>query len=415
MQLTVTLPKPHEKQAAIKDHPAKRHVICAGRRGGKTTLAALVACERMLQGRRVLLASPTQWQADAFWEKCREWLSELITAGIVRKNESTRVMEMSNGGRIRAKTAWNADTLRGDHADFLVLDEFAQMSPDAWDMVGAPMLLDNDGDAWFISTPLRRNHFYKMYQKAIQDTSGRWASWHFTSYDNPHLSTDALAELKQDMGEEAIRQEILAEFLESDGQVFRNIPACIKAPLDVKPNKDSKDRIVGGLDWGKHRDFSVLSVFNATTKTELFMDRFNKIDYIFQRDRILADCVTWGVTDLWVEINSIGEPNFEMLVREAPKGLRLFAFETTPSSKPPLIESLALAFERTEAQWLNLPIATSELESYERKVSQITGRSQYSAPEGLHDDTVMARAIVWHGTLQGPSVARVYTDNPFFT
>ena len=68
----------------------------------------------------------------------------------------------------------------------------------------------------------------------------------------------------------------------------------------------------------------------------------------------------------------------------------------TASSKPPLIESLALAFEREEVKWLADDVATLELEAYERKVSATTGRSAYSAPEGLHDDTVMARALANH-------------------
>ncbi|NIV32808.1 MAG: terminase, partial [Anaerolineae bacterium] len=56
-------------------------------------------------------------------------------------------------GRIRTKTAWDADSLRGDYADLLILDEYATMDPSAWELVGAPMLLDNDGDAVFIGTP----------------------------------------------------------------------------------------------------------------------------------------------------------------------------------------------------------------------------------------------------------------------
>ena len=87
----------------------------------------------------------------------------------------------------------------------------------------------------------------------------------------------------------------------------------------------------------------------------------------------------------------MGEPIFEQLARE---GLNVVAFQTTPGSKPPLIENLALAFEREEWQFQNDPIWTAELEAYERKVSATTGRSSYSAPEGGHDDTVMARALM---------------------
>ena len=69
-------------------------------------------------------------------------------------------------------------------------------------------------------------------------------------------------------------------------------------------------------------------------------------------------------------------------------------FTTTATTKPPLIENLALALERVEWQFIPDPVATGELEAYERKVSPVTGRSQYSAPSGMHDDTVIARALM---------------------
>jgi hypothetical protein len=122
------------------------------------------------------------------------------------------------------------------------------------------------------------------------------------------------------------------------------------------------------------------------------LDRFNQIDYAFQRGRLAALASRWGVSYILAEQNAMGAPVVEQLQRD---GLPVRGFETTASSKPPLIESLALAFERTEAQWLPDPVARLELEAYERKVNQLTGRSAYSAPEGLHDDTVMARALAW--------------------
>jgi hypothetical protein len=92
-------------------------------------------------------------------------------------------------------------------------------------------------------------------------------------------------------------------------------------------------------------------------------------------------------------------------------GVTIDGYVFTASSKPPLIESLALAFEREECQWLDDQVATSELESYERKVSQI-GRSSYSAPEGCHDDTVIARALAWQAA-QPPAKLSV-SVNPFY-
>ena len=388
----VWLPDPHPKQAAIMDSSAKRVVINAARRAGKTTIASMVAVEKMFDGKRVLLASTTQDQADASWEKCKEWLQPVIEAGVVEKNEQRRSLTSWHGGRIRVKTASDADTLRGDHADFLVLDECALLAPDAWDKVGAPMLLDNDGDAWFISTPRRRNWFHDLYQKAVADTSGRWQAWHFTSYDNPHLSKAALDEITSDLTDEAYRQEILAEFLEGEGAVFRNIIANLTAPMNAQPADHAGHRIVMGVDWAQKNDFTCLSVVCNECRLEVALDRFNKIDWAFQRARLDALAKRWNVAHIEAEENSIGSPNIEALQRE---GLPVVPFTTTAASKPPLIQSLALAFERSECKWLDVPAATAELHAFESKVAVNTQRISYAAPEGLHDDTVVARALAW--------------------
>lgn len=221
--LTVRLPKPHAKQRAFLRSPAKRRVVKAGRRGGKTVGVSILAVESFLASKRVLYAAPTQDQVDRFWESCKNALSEGIDAGVFYKNETRHVIELpGTEQRIRAKTAWNADTLRGDYADVLILDEYQLMNEDAWEVVGAPMLLDNNGDAIFVYTPpsfrtagvskaRNKKHATLMFERAKGDTSGRWAAFHFTSHDNPHISEEALDELASDMTALSFRQEILAE------------------------------------------------------------------------------------------------------------------------------------------------------------------------------------------------------------
>jgi hypothetical protein len=396
-ELAIHLPKPHAKQMLFRASKAKRKVIVAGRRGGKTTGAAMIAVEAFLKGKRVLEAAPTADQTSAFWDACKRALVAPIAAGIVRKNETERVLESDMFGRIRTKTAWDSNTLRGDYADVLILDEYSLMSPTAWDEVGAPMLLDNDGDAIFIFTPKRHNHAYTMYNKAKAATNGRMGAWHFTSFDNPHLSQAALAEITADMTDAAYRQEIMAEFLESEGIVFRNIAACMNAPLAIG-DTHKKHRLVAGIDWAKQADFSTVSVGCVDCRVEVLRDRFNKIDYTFQRERIKALIAPHDVTAVLPERNSVGDPSIEMLIRD---GLPIMngpdnkpGFQTTAITKSQLIENLVLAFDKTEWQFQSDSIWTTELEAYEAKVSSLTGRSQYSAPDGMNDDTVIARALM---------------------
>ena len=96
------------------------------------------------------------------------------------------------------------------------------MNEDTWEVVGAPMLLDNDGDAVFIYTPPSLHsvgtskaqdprHAAKMFKKAQMDESGRWEAFHFTSQENPYISEGALSEISQDMTRIAYQQEILAQ------------------------------------------------------------------------------------------------------------------------------------------------------------------------------------------------------------
>ena len=67
MTATVTIPSPHAKQREFIDSPAKRKVVRAGRRGGKTVGMAIISIEKFLQGYRVLYAAPTQDQIDRFF------------------------------------------------------------------------------------------------------------------------------------------------------------------------------------------------------------------------------------------------------------------------------------------------------------------------------------------------------------
>ena len=70
-----------------------------------------------------------------------------------------------------------------------------------------------------------------------------------------------------------------------------------------------------------------------------------------------------------------------------------------------------LAFDRdNEITVLDDPILKGELMAYERKVSPTTGRSQYSAPEGLHDDCVMAIALGWYGVQHSAPLIPIILD-----
>lgn len=269
----VVLRRPHQTQLAIKKSSAKRKIIRAGRRGGKTVVAATICVEKFLEGLRPLYAAPTSDQLETFWFEVKKALQEPIDAGIFKKNETDHTIERpGTKQRIKGKTAWNSDTLRGDYSDFLVLDEFQLMDEDSWGVVGAPMLLDNNGDALFIYTPPSLSsrsvtkakdpqHAAKMFKKAQQDISGRWEAFHFTSFDNPYISKNALKDITEDMTNLAYRQEILAEDIDEapgalwsrklidDGRIMAP-PAMARIVVGVDPTGSTSNEtgiVVAGI------------------------------------------------------------------------------------------------------------------------------------------------------------------------
>jgi len=179
----------------------------------------------MTKPKRSLYAAPTAEQVGKFWFEVVNMLMPGIDAGIFKKDETEHIIEIPRTEvRLKAKTAWNAATMRGDWAELVTLEEYQLWNEDAWQDVVQPMLIDTNGTALFIFTPpsLKSEgiskakdprHATKLFNKALLDKTGRWATFHFTSYDNPYLSQDALRELTTsgDMSADSYRREILAE------------------------------------------------------------------------------------------------------------------------------------------------------------------------------------------------------------
>ena len=182
--------------------------------------------------------------------------------------------------------------------------------------------------------------------------------------------------------------EYMAQFISRSGTVFRNIRDAVAIP-HAKPLPGH--RYVAGIDWGRDNDYTAIAVIDATTKQMVALDRFNQIGWSLQRFRLLALVERWQPQVIWAETNSIGEPNIEALIQE---GLPIRGFRTTAQSKPPLIESLALALERGSLKLLDDPTLLTELAIY-RQQRLPSGAFRYGAPPGAHDDTVIATALAW--------------------
>ena len=375
-------------QQAIADDPAKIKVLAMGRRWGKTVLGGNLSLEPASHGQRVAWVVPTYKNGRALWRWTENVTAQARKLKLCTTNRSERTIEFINGGFLGIYSADSEDSIRSEAFHRVIVDEAARIPESAWTDAIYPTLADYNGDALLISSPNRKNWFYYEWLKGKSGIEG-YAAFTAPSSANPNPNIQRAAELAKDrVSEDTYRQEWLAEFLENGGEVFRKVRDAI-APLPAEPYAGD---FVAGVDWAMQTDYTVITVMDRATRKVVDIDRFNRVDWALQRQRVVAMRDKWKPRYICCEINSIGSPNFEALQRE---GLPVYAFETTASSKPPLIESLVLAFERGEIGIPDNAILIGELEAYERKVSPTTGRSAYSAPDGMHDDCVMSLALAW--------------------
>ena len=207
-------------QQEVFSDPTRFKIVAAGRRTGKSRLAAWLLIINALQTERghVYYVAPTQGQArDIMWTTLLELANPVIKSSHINNLQITLI----NGCTISLKGADRPETMRGVSLKFLVMDEYADMKPSVWEQILRPALADQKGDAMFIGTPMGRNHFYELYRYAELEDDDSYKAWHFTSYDNPLLDPNEIDTAKKSMSSYAFRQEFLASFEASGSEIFK--------------------------------------------------------------------------------------------------------------------------------------------------------------------------------------------------
>ena len=186
-------------------------VLVAARRFGKTFLALIELIRAAWgPGRLAWYVAPTYRQAKRVAWKTLKNLTRPYWAS--KPNETDLSIELTAGGIIALRGADNYDSLRGNGLDFVVLDEYASMSPEAWTEVLRPSLADKQGRALFIGTPRGLNHFYDLFQLAKGEDADAWAAFQFTTAEGGNVPLEELELAAHELDERTYRQEFHASF-----------------------------------------------------------------------------------------------------------------------------------------------------------------------------------------------------------
>lgn len=233
-------------QSDIFTCPDRFRVVVAGRRFGKTFLSTAELLNRALAkpNQNVWYLSPTyKASKDVCWDML---ISQIPHEYIFKTNETALKIDFMNGSSISLKGAEKPDNLRGRAIDFVVLDEFADMKPEAWYEVIRPSLSGRhqQGSALFIGTPKGRNHFYDLYGKGVDNDEG-WKSYQYTTIEGGNVPPDEIASARADLDERTFQQEYEAQFLNFSGVIYYSF----KREESVRRHTDDRHVIHVGMDF----------------------------------------------------------------------------------------------------------------------------------------------------------------------
>lgn len=175
--------------------------------------------------RNVFYIAPTQKQARSIiWEALK---TRLGTIGEANESRLEMKVPTTDGGYSTIFIAgWeNRENFRGMKAHHITFDELDTMKDFfvGWQEIFRPALIDTAGTADFIGTPKKENPNLRRLEKEFAEKGDDFASFKFTTSDNPHIPPDEIGKAKRDMDQDTYRQEILAEYVDNAGALFRYV------------------------------------------------------------------------------------------------------------------------------------------------------------------------------------------------
>jgi len=382
----VVLHRLHPGQQAIVAHPARFKVVMCGRRFGKTAMGIRLACDTAIAGKKVGWFSPTHKYALEVWRELLSRLGPIIAV----KSEQDKRIELVSGGVIEIWTFDTDDPARGRKYHRVIVDEAGLVSEleRVWQAAIRLTLVDYSGDALFLGTPKGRQHGFVVLFAKGQGGHPDWHSFRTSTLDNPYIPASEIEEARRDMPPAIFAQEIEGIPADDGGNPFgQTAIAAITRP--TMPDADIPEHmpVVWGWDLARAQDWTVGVALDVAGNVVRF-ERWQLLPWSETVKRI-SQCT--GDTPAWGDATGVGDPIIERLQEF---GVPVEGFMFSGKSKQMLMERLASVIQHKE---ITIPagVLAAELDTftYQYGASGI----RYTAPDGLHDDAVMALALAVYG------------------
>ena len=383
------------------DSKTKKKVIAKGRRFGLTRGYAHRAIEYLLDG-----ISPGLWvdtvnaNIDRYMERYFFPILSKIPSKYWIWRQQRKELEIC-GHKLDMRSADRPELIEGFAYRFIMLNEAGIILRKEYLYYNTilPMTLDFNPDFYIGGTPKGKGLFHELAVKADDPLNKDQEFFRFTSFDNPYLTQKDVEELTKEIPKTIQEQEVYAKFLEDESTVFRNLLQCATAtPQEPETGK----RYYLGVDIARIQDFTVIDVMDENGN-QVYMDRFNTLDWKIQRERIKYQAERWHNAQVWLDATSMGG---DMMYEDLhDMGLDVQPYKFTNESKKQLVQALMISLDQEKIRIFdkegpNGKVQFNEMVIFEYEITS-SGLIRYQAPEGYHDDCVYGLALANWGVQNG--------------
>lgn len=395
----VRVPKLHTGQQKALQKAKRGFVLSPGRRWGKSTLLMeRLMRKALLTGEPVAYFSPTYRMAMDMYSQLELRLNPVIVT-----RHKGEYLSLINGATIDvwAVSPTIADRIRGRKYIFAAIDEAAMISGllKTFNTVIRPTLADLEGEWWIASTPKGLNDFYEMFQRGNNGIDWEaWSNYTAPTSDNPMIAQSEIDAMRTEMPDQIYQQEILAEFLNLDGAVFRNITGCVDLTLEMSFKRQENHSYVIGFDIARVEggDWTVILVYDTTEQAVVWIDRFQGVPFTIQKDRFKRIVEVFKPDLTIMDATGLGMAVWEDLTRSVDFNIRGLRFNQ--QVKTHLVEHLIMGFEYQAFRLPNHKVMLTELTAFQSE--RVATGIKYSAPSGQHDDCVIALSMAYFAGAQ---------------
>jgi hypothetical protein len=321
---------------------------------------------------------------------------------VAKKDDQRMVVYFKTGSQlIFDGTDKDPDKHRGGNGRGYVVDEYDDQQKLLFDEIIRPIIEFNKGWVVLCGTPRGIKHLHEAYVAGQDPESKQWWSNLLpadksVNSEGVRLFTDEqLAQIKHDYERTGIgaayNQEYLVSFNSDSNQVFRKLDQVILDEFGsrLEPEEPYEGGIYKiGSDPAITHDYWVNSVIDLSTNHEVYIERFQPHDTNLGEARTEALYRKYNNAEINMDESGIG-----MIIADhlRSNGISVVPVKTA-QSKEKIIANLSLKIDALTIRLLPDIVAMSEMKafSFNRLPS---GRYQFSAPVGQHDDCVIARAL----------------------